>query len=267
MIILPNGAGELTGDALITQGVFQATGAVYYVHAPTGSGAASGINRARPFNTLSTAQIAASDGDTIVLMDGHFEDLSGGMTISKRLTIVAGGTSSGQPTVYFQASAAIVLFTITAAGVQFRNIKFKASTVANSNAHVSCNVANLSVIGCRFERDGNDTGAGISLGAAASSFRCRNTTFVSTATAATPVPGPGILVSGAASDPTVEGCVFDGGTYGFINGYAYSETAAPTRRRGESISMLRGADALFHASAAESYWQQTTSSSDARIAI
>lgn len=270
-VFLPNGIGEISGDSLVTTGPLHSTGQVWYVSSVTGSGLFTGLNKSQPALTLGAAHTAAADGDIIVLLDGHTEDYAGALTISKRVTIVGSGSSSGIPTVSFRNAADTLIFTISGAGVQLRNIKFRASSVVKSIGRIDVTSASVSIIGCYFESSENDAAATgeISLATVnARDFTCRNTTFVNTSTAATtPLAGPGILVSAAVPDITLEGVVFDGGTRGYASGYAYRETAAPVRRRGEAISFLRGADVQLSATATESYWLAPTSTADARIAI
>lgn len=268
MIILPNGVGETLGDTLVTSGPLQASGSVLYVSSVTGDSGSTGVNKARPIDNLTNALTAASNGDIIVLLDGHTETLAGAITISKNVVIVASGSASGIPSVTFTASGSgYNYFTITGAGVQLRNIKFLARAVSDSTPRVLVNnVANVRVIGCYFDCSGLDTGAAISVAASTTGFCCESSTFVATNTAANPAPGPGIDLAGATTDTRLKGLVFDGGTHGFTGGYGYSEFAAPTRRFAEQISMLRGADAFLSTTAAQSFWQPTSSSADARIA-
>lgn len=268
-IFLPTGIGEISGDPLVIDGQLHSTGQIFYVSSITGSGAFTGLNKDQPALTLGAAHTAAAAGDIIVLLDGHTETYAAPLTISKAVTIVGSGSSSGIPTVSFNRSADTLIFEV-GAGVQLRNIKFPGSSVSATAHRVDITNASIVMDGCYFECSNNDNGSGGQLLLAttnARDFKLRNTRFVCTSTATTPIAGVAVLVSAAVSDLTLTGVVFDGGTRGFASGYAYRETAAPTRRRAESISMLRGADVQLSASAVQSYWQTTTSTGDARIAI
>lgn len=269
-IILLAGIGETTGDALVTSTApLHANGQVFYVSSVTGDSGAPGTNKGRPLNNLSNAMTAASNGDIIVLLDGHTETLSVGLTISKNLTIVASGSSSGVPTVTFNRSADITIFTISGSGVQLRNIKFPAAAASYSSVRiaVATGAANTSIVGCYFECSGNDTGQAIFVDNANSGFHCETTTFVATNTASSPAPGAGLTFTNTATDVRLKGVVFDNGTKGFSAGLAYTEGGAITRRYAEEISCLRGADVSLNASSVQSRWQASTATGDARITL
>lgn len=268
MIILPNGIGETAGDSLVTSKPFQASGQVFYVHSTTGDNTYTGLNKAQPKATLAGAQTSAANGDTIVLLDGHSESYTASLTISKNLTIVGSGSAAGIPTVGFQKSTAYggTIFTITAAGVQLRNIQIVTSGASDAFSRISIQANSVTLDGVYVQCGANDPTAGaIQVNAAVTNLTVRNCTFVAVNTTAALAPGPGIEMSGTSTDVWLVGVVFDGGTKGFSSGVAYTELGAPTRRRGESISLLRGADVSLSLSAAQSYWMATTSTGDARI--
>lgn len=266
-VFLPNGIGETVGDSLVTSKPLHSTGQVFYVSSSTGSASFNGLSKNQPLNTLANAQTAASNGDIIVLLDGHTETLSGALNITKALTIVGSGSSTGIPTVVFRVSANVTLFTLSAAGIQLRNIRFRSSTASGTSAtRIDATANHATIIGCYFDCSANDTGTAVAVANATNGFRCENTTFVATNTSSTTAPGPGITFSGTSTETYLIGVVFDNGGFGFSGGIAYLESGAPTRRRAEQISMLRGADATLHASALQSYWLPTTTSGDARMA-
>lgn len=262
---LPNGVGETLGDILVTTGPFLATGTVYYVNSVIGDVTYTGLNTERPLPALTNAQTVASDGDIIVLLDGHTETLTVALSLTKKLTIVASGSSNGIPTVSFGMNADATLFTVTSAatGIQFRNIKFRTNLVSSTAQRIDLSAANAVFYGCYFEMGSNDQGPGILLANALASVRVENTSFVSTATAISPAPVAGLRTAGTTTDLTIKGCVFDGGSQGF-SAYAYDELGAATRRHGEEISLLRGADANLHASSVQSYWKLNSVTGDAR---
>lgn len=262
---LPNGIGETLGDSLVTGKPYFGTGSVWYVSSVTGNAAFSGLTTAQPLNTLANAQTAATSGDTIVLLDGHTETYSGAVTLSKNLTIVGSGSAGGVPTVTFRVSANVGLFAISSNGTQLRNIRFQSSTAAGTSAiRVDIQADHCHVIGCYFDCSANDTGVALSISNNVTGFVCRNTTFVATNPTAAAPPGPALSFAGTSTEAWLEGLVFDGGTKGFSAGIAYREVGAATRRRGESLSFLRGADATLHASSAGSYWMPTSTTGDVR---
>lgn len=266
MATLPNGIGETLGDQLVTGKPLFTTGSVIFVLSTTGDDLNTGLNKAQPKATLAGAQTAATNGDIIVLLDGHTESYSAALTLSKNLTIVGSGSASGVPTVNFRKGSAYggAIFTITAAGLQLRNIKIRESAASDNVDRVSVQANGVSIIGCYFESGDNDpTASAVQVNNAVTNLTVKSTTFISTSDG-DDLPGPGLLLTGTSTDFRYEGVIFDGGTVGFLNGLAYTEGGAPTRRFAEQISMLRGADASLHASAAQSYWQPTTTSGDVR---
>jgi len=265
MTWLPNGIGEIAGDQLATNKPLLTTGTVYYVLSTTGNNTYSGLNKDRPKATLEGAQTVASDGDIVVLLDGHTETYTAFLTITKKLTIVGSGSSSGQPTVSFGMNADATLWVITAAatGIQVRNVKFRSNLVSSTAQRVDMDAANAVFDGCYFEMGGNDQGPGLFIGTGTANVRVEDTYFVSTATTVATAPVAGLRAEGTTTDLWIVGCVFDGGAFGY-SAYAYDELGAATRRRGEQISLLRGADANLHASSVQSYWMPTTTTGGVR---
>lgn len=258
-----NGLGELLGDSLATSKPVITPGFVWFVNSVGGVDAASpaGRDRQKPLATLAQAQTNAVAGDTILLEDGHTESLAATLTIAKQLYIVGGGSSAGVPTVNFAASGANGILSLTAAGTQLRNIRFKVSVVANANIRVSVSVAarlkNLYV-----ECGPNDTGQGMQL--TANNIRVNGCTFVSTATVVASRPGKGLESNGAISDIDLEGSVFDEGTVGFATAACDLSNAAITRLTGDSISLLRGAELLMNAGST-GFLNPTTTTGGGRI--
>ena len=263
--LLPNGIGAISGDILVTGEPLLATGTVYYVSSSTGDVTYTGLNEERPFPALTNAQTVASDGDIIVLLDGHFETFTGALTLSKKLTIVGTGSSSGIPTCSFGMNADATLFTVGAGatGIEFRNIKFRTNLVSSTAQRIDLSAASAVFSGCYFQMSGFDQGPGILIANGLANVRIENTTFISTETAISPAPVAGLRAAGTTTDLVLKGVVFDGGARGF-SAYAYDELGAATRRRGTEISLLRGADANLHASSVQSYWMPTTATGGAR---
>jgi hypothetical protein len=247
MLILPNGAGELLGDSLVVGKPLQTPGNVWWVLSTIGVNGASpaGKDREKPLATLAQAQTNAVDGDIICLMAGHTETLTGALAITKSLTIAAGGSAAGQPTVSFLINAASsTLFTLTAAGIELRNILFPASVQSNTGASgkVAVTGVNCKLTGCRFECSGLDQLSAIQPTSTATGLRLERCTIISTAAAVALRPAGGFVSSGNNSDLTLNGCVFSDGTVGFASGYAFSTGAAIiTRLQGENNSLLLGA--------------------------
>ena len=264
VIFLPNGLGENAGDPLAVASPLLVNGDVWYVDSATGSDAASprGKNRSRPLATLAQAQTNGANGDIIVLMDGHAETLTAALTISKSLTIVGAGKSSGLPTVKFtNNSAAASLFTVTATYFQLRNVWINAQAQSNSAIKVTCTSTWAHLSNIYMECNGYDTAAGLAFTGAG--YRSvESSTFISTATAASAQPA---LAMGAAGTTLwLRGVVFDGGTVGFSNYHAFETTAALTYLFAEGISLLRGVD-MKVLEATAGYINPQVSTRDARV--
>lgn len=248
--IYPNGVGGDTGAQLATVEPLWVSGAIWYVNsAGGGADAASpaGRNREKPLLTTAQAVTNAADGDVICYLDGHSEVLGASQAVAKKLTFIAEGNASGQPTVTLKASADVALFSVTTSFVEFHNIKFLASSVANTNARIAIASTDCLINGCYFECGSSDA-RGISLAASADRCRIRNTTLISTGGISSQ-PGSAIIVLGALADLELDGLVLSAGTGGFSNYFALDASAgAVTRLRGIDVSLLLGADVKLHAS-------------------
>lgn len=248
---LPNGIGEVLGDPLVVVKPFSSTGDVWYVNSATGTDGAApaGKDREKPLQTLGQALTNAAANDLVVLEDGHTEVLAAAITISKSLTILGGGFSSGKPTVKFTMnSAGADTFILTAAGIWIGNIYFPPSQQSNGGTNgakvYSTTATNVTIRNCYFEMGANDGLAGIGFNAAGSPIRIRNTTIVSTATSSASRPLSGVIAGGAAADVEVDGLVLDDGTVGFQSAAWSCAAQTFTRLRVENLSLLRGAKFL-----------------------
>lgn len=251
-----NGLGATTGDSLATTKPLQMSGFAWFVNSSGGVDAASpaGRDRQKPLATIAQAHTNAAAGDIITCLSGHSETLTATQTISKQLTIVGEGTADPNlgTGVTFTINAAILnLFTITAAGVQLRNLRIAASAQSNTgggtNGKINITTAFCKLRGLYIESSGNDQFAAVRLAAGADSCRIHNTTFISTATAVATRPTIGLQVAGAISDLELDGPVFSDGTVGYSSAAFDGSAAAVTRIWGENVSALLGADIILNA--------------------
>ena len=246
----PNGLAEATPPILGND--LRMSGAVWYLDATNGSDDAGwGTDREKPLATLAQAQTNASDNDVIVCLDGHAETLTAVLALTKILTIIGEGGTTGSPSVIFTLDngSNASLFTIGVARFGFHNIQFATNSQTNTAARISVAGAGFWMNGCYFDCSGTDTGAGLSLGSGADDACIEDTYFVSSATAIATQPSSGLKVAAAVSNLKLNGNVFSDGTAGFSTGYAlHASTAAITGLRGANNSLLLGASATIHAS-------------------
>ncbi len=130
-----------------------ATGDVIFVDSATGSSGGDGSSL-RPFSTLEGAlnKSGVSSGDTIVVMEGHAETISGaaGAAIDiAGVSVIGMGVGNKRPTFSFSATDSTI--TMTAASCSFKNCITKA-TIDNV---VSCIV--VSAAGCTIDIEHQDT--------------------------------------------------------------------------------------------------------------
>lgn len=246
IINLPNGIGESTGDSLVTTDHLESNGTIWWVNSSGGVDAAAprGKNRLEPLATLAQAHTNSASGDTLVLMDGHTETIASGITITKNLTIVGAGSSSGRPTVKLtnnQAAAAMLTLS-PAEFLSIRNIWFEEDAQSNSAARIIQNGGTVEMRGCYIECNSTTAStSGVMTVTGGSGTILKSTTVISTGTGVASQPTYGITVPFAANFMLMDGMVFDNGSYGFANLYAYYATAAANVIRADSISLLRGA--------------------------
>ncbi len=252
-VFLPNGLGDYTtGDSLSYATPLLVSGNVWYVQSTTGVDAVSpaGLNATKPLATLAQAITNAANGDIIVLTGSHTELLSSAVTINKTLTIVGAVSSAGLPSAQFSRTggAAANLFTITAAGVQLRNIRFPATeTSAVATARIAASGARLRLVGCYVESGVYDTGPALSLAAGADQAEVKNCTFI--ASSLTTGPESAIKSGAALTQLRIYSTTVSAGNTSWSNYFAVDLSAgAVTELQIEDLSLLFGSDLKLHAS-------------------
>lgn len=246
----PNGIGESVGDDLASSTPLYAVGHIWFVSSLTGIDAASpaGRNKEKPLATLNQAVTNAASGDLIVLLTGHTETRTSAMTISKSLTIVGVGTTSGKPSVQLKNnSAAASMWTLATAGilVEVRNVYFPAQVQSCSAIKIAYSAGSLRFVGCYFEANAFDAAAVIQLPTSGtdSHFDFIDSTMISTGTSTTSQPLAGISIASITAHVRLDGSVFSDGTYGWSGDAAVNITGAGVSEtvRGINVSLLLGA--------------------------
>ncbi len=251
----PNGiGGTAPGDSLDLARPLQTTGNVWYVSSLIGTDAASpaGQNREKPLATVAQAVTNAADGDIVVFLPGHAQTLTATQTVAKSLTFIGEGTTGNKPAVSFVLNAAALdLFHVTVAGVEFRNLYFPPSAQASSGAKmlIDAGATDALIRGCYFECGANDQLNTVILGASRS--RIESTTFISTAVATSAQPNCAVSAGLVAIvGLTMKDVVVSAGTVGFSHYAAIDLTAATlSLLRIEGMSLLLGADMSLPAAA------------------
>ncbi len=241
-LILPSGASSVGGDELTSAYPLYMDGRVWYVHSGTGVDSASprGLEAKAPLATLGQAITNAANDDMIVLLSGHSQTVSSGITVNKKLTIVGEGTSGGKPAATLRRSADVALLTITALYVSLRNIYFPTDTVAcSTNIRVDAQIEDTVIEGCYFEIDGNSTGFAWAL-VLGHHAHVKDCTFVSSATSGASRPVQALLNLGK-DGVVMDGVTLDGGTYGWAT-YAVTFSGQTEMFRITGLRLLRGSD-------------------------
>lgn len=158
--------------------VFPTTGNIFFVD----SGAASGGNGLSPEAAVTTIDAAinlatASNGDIIVVMEGHAESIVGAAGIAldvAGLTIVGLGRGRNRPVITFTTDVA-ASFDISAANNHVENLVF-VNGIDAQTAMVNVSAAGVTIKGCEFQLgDGTtQTTLGILTTAGANRLRVEN---------------------------------------------------------------------------------------------
>lgn len=248
----PNGiGGTAPGDSLDLARPLMTTGNIWYVSSLIGTDAVSpaGQNREKPLATVAQAITNALDDDIVVFLPGHTQTLTALQSVAKSLTFVGEGTVGGKPAVSFLMNAANQpIFTVSVAGVEFRNLYFPPNVQANSAVKITYSAGGSDAVirGCLFECGATDLDAALSF--LGSRMRIESSTFVSVATLLTAQPFAAMRASGAITGVTIRDVVVSAGTVGFSNYAAISfASASISLLRVEGLSLLLGADANFGA--------------------
>lgn len=248
-IFLPNGLGDYpTGDSLAYAKPLQISGNVWYVSSATGTDAVSpaGLNASKPLATLGQAITNAADHDLVVLVGAHTEALTAAVTVNKSVTII--GSMASASSLTRTGGAAANLLTITAAGVQLRNLRFlSTATSAGATARIAVSGARFRMVGCYLESGAYDTGPALLLASGADQAEIRNCEF--RAYSLTTGPESALKSSAALTQLRMYSTTFSASNTSWSNYYAVDLSAgAVTRAEFENLALLYGSDMKLHAS-------------------
>lgn len=211
------------------------SGAVQWLDTIGGNNANSGATPELPVATFAQAVTNSAANGVIVIGAGSQESLSSSQTISLAgLMVIGCGSGTSRPR--YTCTGAVDMFSVSGAGVRFRNLYFPASTAA-STSRIAFAAASGVVRDCYFECGASDTSRAVKIHTGANNTIVRGSTFLATSSR----PAVAIEFSATTSDCRLEDCVFDGGSYGWTAD-ALKVTAAATRLGIEDVSMIRRSD-------------------------
>lgn len=260
-----NGFGGSSGTALASASPINVSGNVYFVSSTTGNDSNSGLGREQAFATLSMGLTAAGDGDVVVLMEGHREDLAGAQAVAENeLTIVGEGAFGTDAMPRLRATGNVSILTVSGRNVQIHGVHIGASTATNSSHRVSVTGNGFVMRDCLVECGDYDEYAG-------SGVRVNgdfNSTFASTefrSVSTTVVSAYGLSIAGATNGKlTLDAVTFenrggknfyDGRGASINNGVAIFAT---------NLRLLNGAD-LSLGSTIPGYIHIATATGGARV--
>jgi len=252
MIVLPQGAGGVLGDAYATAAPYQGSGDIWYV-ATGGTDAASpaGKDRQKPLATIGQAHTNAANGDTIVLMDGYAETRTTQLSITKSLVISGEGTAGGVPTARLSSNSAAAGLLQFVGVCYIRNVYFPTNIQSNNFVGGKIQIVstnNCQIVGCYFECGPNDQTCAVEVQAGTVGFRAENSTWISIATSVATRPVSGLKVTSTSSHTNIVGCIFDDGTVGFSTASCDLGNGVQTNLSLLNNSLLLGADLLIGSS-------------------
>ena len=264
----PNSIGlGISGDYLAGLPNLATTGQVWYVDSASGADDVSprGLSPEYPLATLDQAVTNSATGDIVVLKSTHDETLTAQITMTKRLTIVGLGSSSGVPLACLTNNVAgNNMLEYSSAPWEIRNVRFKedgaSATLAKLKLGTDCKVD-----GCLFEVGDDDPQAyaAVEMGTS-SAIHIVDSTFRSVGTDATTPPGP-LITSLVVTDTLIQRCTFSAGITGFYgnSGYGVYLNATMVNLVLEDLT-LQGCD-IYVASASTGRYNVVSSTGSARV--
>lgn len=225
--VFENGPATLQLD-----GATYLSGAVQWVDTIGGNDSNAGSLPNLPVRTLSQAITNSAANGVIVIGEGSSENVASALSASLAGLMIFGcGSGSSRPRYRWTGSEEFIGgFNFTGAHQWVENIYFPASTGTAALGRVYSNSDGFTVLDCYFECGATDTVQTLSVGGDCA--RVSGTSFVVTASR----PSIGLYINGTSANTLVEGCTFDGGSYGWSD-YAFKVPVAATvvRQRGNTF--------------------------------
>jgi len=197
--VLPRG-GDINADAEPSVIKVEDTWHIWYQSTPNGNIKHISATGPFEFSSIQAAITAASDGDTIQVAAGTYDE--GEITVGKGLTIIGVADSGGEKPVI----KGTLNFTDSADGSRLENLKFLAKTGTDNKRDdniVLTKVDGFSIIDCEFDGTVDLTGD------EPDDFTRANRA---------------VQINSSGNNITIDNCKFDGGYYVTIQGYANNLT-------------------------------------------
>lgn len=193
------------GMPILGSGGNMTTGSVFFVHSGTGSDAtANGKDPSAPFATWDYAigRCAATNGDTIFIMEGHAETVTAAITMDVAgVTVIGLGRGRARPAI--TPSGAIDTVDVTAANCHIENVRL-IGQAADSTASMNIAGDDCTVVNCIIEQGATPL-VGVTI-AGADRFQFLGCLFLGTAAG----PDVGIdIETGDSEDWVVQDCTFN----------------------------------------------------------
>jgi hypothetical protein len=231
-------AFSLTGPDITALAGNYMSGSVLWVDSTSASAsdANAGTDPELPKLTWTSAYAAAAAGDLILCQPGHTEVIAAANTLNTA-NVATIGLGVGGTRAKFTSNVAGAMWTPNAAGLQFFNCYFPASTAATTaRISVAAGGTDCLIRGSYFECGVNDTTSALTN--AAARLCVRDCDFVATASR----PARAILMNAAVASCCFEDVSIDGGAYGWTTAAFGITTGAATLLTLQNIRLLNRSD-------------------------
>lgn len=242
---LNQGFGYETGPYELTCNEFETSGSIWYISSQTGgtiAGGATGRTKNDPLESLSELHTAASTaaGDTVVLLEDHVETLAAGLDLAEQWFIYGAGISSGKPSPQIDHGTSGYGLSLSANGTVCKNVYDLDG--GGSGGYTLTSGTHVQLEDWYVECDNQKT---FGMSVQGNYSWLKNCTFVSTGTSKA-TSGQNAMLGHQADYGRYEGCIYDGGAYGWQDDYGPSWASATTVGIYlVGCSFLRGTHAYF----------------------
>lgn len=186
--------------------------ATVWLNSNGGSDANAGTEPELPVATIAQAITNVAAGGVICIAAGHAQSIVGTQAIAKAgVRFVGFGTGSNRPK-FTPTSGATLMFNVTANNVVFESLYFgSAAGTAGTGGRASTANVGTQFLSCQFDCGTFDGECLLFTNTAAAGGRIENSAF----TAVSSRPTRALVHSAVIDNFTMNGCTFDGATFGW----------------------------------------------------